>query len=103
MKYHCSCFNKDVRLCVWFLTCDDGGGLTSHLVFVDILSIVQLSLHQDSGPDENYEKIKLLRKSEEDHLFCWSLSELKNVQNKTQSRHFRSVSVFHMLSGELET
>ncbi len=42
-------------MCVCSLTCDDGGGLTSHLVLVHILSIVQFSLHQNPGPERNSE------------------------------------------------
>lgn len=43
------CFKKScwIRLCVCvsFLTCNDGGGLTSDLVLVHILSIVQFPFH----------------------------------------------------------
>lgn len=31
------------------LTCDDGCGLTSHLVLVHILAVVQFPLHQNPG------------------------------------------------------
>lgn len=35
------------------LTCDDGGGLASHLVLVHVLSIVQFPLHQNPGPESD--------------------------------------------------
>ena len=37
-------------LSVFKLTCDDGGGLTSDLVLVHVLSIVQFPLHENSRP-----------------------------------------------------
>lgn len=37
-------------MCVCCLTCDDGGGLASHLVLVHILPIIQFPLYQDPGP-----------------------------------------------------
>lgn len=36
--------------CVCCVTCDDGGGLPSHLVLVHVLPVVQFPLHQDPGP-----------------------------------------------------
>lgn len=76
-------------MCVWCLTCNDGGGLASHLVFVNILSIVQFPLHQDSGPEENYEKIKLLRKSEENNLLAPFLYSLNPSCHRAAHSTFR--------------
>lgn len=47
-------------VCVCCLTCDDGSGLASHLVFVHILSVVQFALHQDPGPEDTGSKLGLL-------------------------------------------